>query len=159
MAKAARPFAHFQLVGPRYFDAVGIRFAGGRAFDNRDTSVSAKVCIINEEFARRYLGDRDPLGASIDTLGETRQVVGVIRQVKVDGPADQGTLEIYVPYTQSESEGMALAVRTSGDPLAMIKPVVAAIRREMANAAAEPHTTPTAIKAIPSRKTRPRTID
>jgi putative ABC transport system permease protein len=127
--KAARPFAHFQLVGSRYFDAVGIRLARGRAFDDRDTASSAKVCIINEEFARRYFGDRDPLAASIDTLGEPWQVVGVIRQVKVEGPADQGTLEIYVPYTQSEAEGMALAVRTSADPLAMIKPVVAAIGR------------------------------
>jgi hypothetical protein len=106
---------------------VGIRLARGRAFDDRDTAASGRVCIVNEEFARRYFGDRDPLAAFIDTLGPPWQVVGVIRQVKVEGPADQGTLEIYVPYTQSEAQGMALAVRTSGDPLAMIKPVVAAI--------------------------------
>jgi len=123
---AARPFAHFQLVGPGYFDAVGIRFARGRAFNNRDTEVSTKVCIVNEALARRYFEDRDPLGALINTLGEPWQVVGVIRQVKVEGPADPGVLEIYVPYTQSEAGGMALAVRTSGDPLAMAKPVAAA---------------------------------
>jgi putative ABC transport system permease protein len=127
--KAARPFAHFQLVGPRYFDAVGVRFARGRAFNNRDTSTSTKVCIINEEFAQRYFGDRDPLSASIETLGEPWQIVGVIRQVKVEGPADRGTLEIYVPYTQSQADGMALAVRTSGDPMQLAKPVVAAIGR------------------------------
>jgi len=126
---AARPFAHFQLAGPRYFDAVGIRMARGRAFNNRDTSTSTKVCIINEEFARRYFEDRDPLSGLINSINESWQVVGVIHQVKVEGPADRGTLEIYVPYTQSEAGSMALAVRTSGDPLAMEKAVAAAIGR------------------------------
>ena len=88
MPSAARPFAHFQLASPRYFEAVGIRLARGRAFDQRDKANSLPVCIINEEFARRYFEGRDPVGALINTVGETRQVVGVIRQVKVQGPAD-----------------------------------------------------------------------
>jgi putative ABC transport system permease protein len=126
---ASRPSAHIQLVGPMYFDAVGIRFARGRPFNSRDTEVSAKVCIINEALARGYFADRDPLGAFINTLGGPRQVVGVIRQVRVDGPADSAALEIYVPYTQSEAGGMALSVRTLGDPLTMTKPVAVAIAR------------------------------
>jgi putative ABC transport system permease protein len=125
--KAARPFAHFQLASPKYFDAVGIHIARGRAFNDRDTTKSTPVCIINEEFAHRYFADRDPLGALINTVGEQRQVVGVIRQVKVEGPTDAKALEIYVPYTQSEAGSMALAVRTAGDPLAMVKAVQSAI--------------------------------
>ncbi len=126
---AARPFAHFQVVGARYFEAVGIRLARGRAFDGSDTAKSVPVCIINEELARRYFEGRDPVGAWITAGTEVRRVVGVIRQVKVQGPADGAALEIYVPYTQSEAENMALAVRTSGDPLAMARAVEAAIRR------------------------------
>jgi len=84
---------------------------------------------VNEEFARRYFEGSDPLGGLINTIGETRQIVGVIRQVKVQGPGDANALELYVPYTQSESGTMALAVRTIGEPLASLTAVQAAISR------------------------------
>lgn len=126
---AARPFAHLQVSSPRYFETVGIRFALGRPFDPRDTAHGAPVCIVNEEFARRYLDGRDPLSWSLNTVGAVRQVVGVIRQVKVQGPADATAPEIYVPYTQVPDSNLALAVRTAGDPLAMVKTVKAAIAR------------------------------
>jgi putative ABC transport system permease protein len=125
---AARPFAHFQLASPKYFDAVGIRVAMGRAFDERDTVKATKVCIINEEFARRYFDGRNPLGAMINTQSELRQVVGVIHQVRVYGSNDGKALEIYIPSTQSRYFWPeTLAVRTAGDPLALNKPVQAAI--------------------------------
>jgi predicted lysophospholipase L1 biosynthesis ABC-type transport system permease subunit len=66
----------------------------------------------------------------INVQNELRQIVGVIRQVRVEGPTDGKALEIYVPYTQSRFFWPeTLAVRTAGDPLAMAKPVQAAIRR------------------------------
>jgi putative ABC transport system permease protein len=127
---AARPFAHFQLATPKYFDAVGIRLMTGRAFNERDTAKATVVCIINEEFARRYFDGRNPLGAVINVQNEPRQVVGVIRQVRVEGPTDAKSLEIYVPYTQSRYFWPeTLAVRTAGDPMALDKPVQAAIGR------------------------------
>ncbi len=127
---AARPFAHFQLATPKYFDVVGIRVMIGRGFNERDTAKSTVVCIINEEFARRYFDGRSPLGAMIDVQNELRQVVGVIRQVRVEGPTDGKALEIYVPFTQSRFFWPeTLAVRTAADPLAMAKPVQAAIGR------------------------------
>ena len=89
---AARPFAHFQLATPNYFDAVGIRVMMGRPFNERDTAKSTVVCIINEEFARRYFNGRNPVGAMIDVQNELRQVVGVIHQVRVEGPTDAKSL-------------------------------------------------------------------
>jgi hypothetical protein len=74
----------------------------GRGFNERDTAKSTVVCIINEEFARRYFDGRSPVGAMINVQNELRQVVGVIRQVRVQGPTDGNSLEIYVPYTQSQ---------------------------------------------------------
>ncbi len=126
---AARPFAHFQFASPGYFDAVGIRMLRGRPFDTRDTAHSQPVCIVNEEFARKYLSERDPLTWSINTQGAARQVVGVIRQVKVQGPADANSVEIYVPNTQFSVPGMALAVRTVGSPRETLNTVKAAVAR------------------------------
>ena len=94
-----------------------------------DTSNSMPVCVVNEELARKYLEGGDPVGALISAaVRSSGQVVGVIRQVKVEGPADQ-VPEIYVPYTQTEPKSMALAVRTTGDPLSMVKAVQRAIGR------------------------------
>jgi len=132
---AARPFAHFQFASPGYFDAIGIRMIRGRPFDTRDTAHSEPVCIVNEEFARRYLSERDPLTWSINTQGAARQVVGIIRQVKVQGPADANSLEIYVPNTQFNVPGVALAVRTVGAPretLSTVKAAVARVDRNLA---------------------------
>jgi len=59
-----------------------------------------------------------------------REIVGVIRQVKVEGPAEkQNALEIYVPITQNPWFGATLAVKTAGNPIAMAQSVRAAIAR------------------------------
>src|SRR5262249_56009522 len=63
--KASEPSAHYQMVGPRYFETLGIDVLRGRAFTDRDTRTSAPVCIVNEEFARRHLKGRDPIGMRV----------------------------------------------------------------------------------------------
>jgi ABC-type antimicrobial peptide transport system permease subunit len=58
-----------------------------------------------------------------------REVVGVVHQVKISGPAARNELEIYVPITQNPWFGASIAVRTAGDPLALVPAVKAAIAR------------------------------
>jgi putative ABC transport system permease protein len=130
--------AHYQMVGVRWFDTLGISLLRGRAFDDHDDSTSTQVCIVNEEFVRQYLRGRGPIGARVrvqamDMRGPTpveREIVGVIRQVKVEGPAEkQNNLEIYVPLKQNAWFGAALAVKTLENPLKMAQSVRAAIAR------------------------------
>jgi len=136
--EANAPSAHYQMVGARYFDTLGIRLLRGRAFTGHDTASSAPVCIVNEELARRYLNGRDPLGALVRVQAMTpggpkpvvRQVVGVIGQVKVEGLGEkQDNLEIYVPIAQNAWYRASIAVRTAGDPLALAAAVRAAVSR------------------------------
>ena len=131
-----QPAAHYQMVGPRYFEVLGIQISRGRGFTDRDTAAVAPVCIINEELMHRYFKDRDPIGASIsvsamDPEGPkpiVRQVVGVIRQVKVESPADKGDMfEIYVPLEQNAWYSATLAVKTDGAPMSFVTAVRAAI--------------------------------
>ncbi len=91
--ESRRPAAHYQIVGARYFETLGIPLEAGRTFDARDTARSAPVAIVNHEFARRYLENRRPLGARIrvqamDSRGPIpveREIVGVSGQVRVEG--------------------------------------------------------------------------
>ncbi len=132
------PAAHYQMVGPQYFQTLSISFLRGRAFTEHDQASSTPVCIVNEEFARQYLQGREPLGtrvrvSAMDMRGPTpvvREIVGVIRQVKVEGPAEKkNALEIYVPMAQNAWFGASLAVNTFGDPMKLAPPVRAAIAR------------------------------
>lgn len=135
---AHQPAAHYQIIGPRYFDALGIRLLRGRAFTDRDTAATTPVCIVNEEFARRHLAGRDPIGRlvsvqAMDPGGPkpvVREVVGVVRQVKVEGPGEkENALEIYVPIAQNPWYSASIAVRTAGDPMSLAPAVKAAIAR------------------------------
>ena len=133
-----QPAAHYQIVSAKYFETLGIQLLQGRAFTDRDTSATTQVCIVNEEFVRRYLKGRQPIGAyvSVDAMDPTgpkptvREVVGVIRQVKVEGIGErENALEIYVPVTQNPWFAASLAVRTAGDPMSLAPAVKAAIAR------------------------------
>jgi putative ABC transport system permease protein len=130
------PAAHYQMINADYFRTLGIEFQQGRAFTAQDTASSAQVCIINEELARRYFKDRDAVGSTLTVeamdLGGPkpvrREIVGVVRQVKIDGLGEaKNEPEIYVPITQNAWFESAIAVATSGDPMALAPTVKRAI--------------------------------
>ena len=130
--------AHYQIVSAGYFRALGIDLVRGRSFTDHDTAATAPVCMVNEEFARRHLGHREPIGAlvsvqSMDLKGGptpvVREVVGVIRQVAEQPGEKQRPLEIYVPIAQNPWFSASLALRTAGDPMALLPAVNAAIAR------------------------------
>ncbi|MEO8025020.1 MAG: ABC transporter permease [Bryobacteraceae bacterium] len=136
--EAKQPAAHYQMVGVRYFETLGIPLMAGRAFESRDNANSTPVCIVNEEFARRYLKDRDPLGAfvsisAMDMRGPTpvtRQVVGVSRQVKVDSLGEpENAVEVYVPIQQNPWYSASLSIKAEGDPVALTSAVREAVRK------------------------------
>jgi len=120
------------------FETLGIPLVRGRAFTDRDTAAATPVCIVNEEFVRRYLKTREPIGTQVsvqamDLRGPTpvvRDIVGVIHQVKVEGPGEkQNTVEIYVPIAQNAWDSASIAVQTAGDPMALLPAVKATIAR------------------------------
>jgi putative ABC transport system permease protein len=139
---ARRPIAHYELISPRYFEAMGIPMLRGRAFTAADTSESAQVCIVNEEFVRRYLADRDPIGAKLDVQSLdfppktfTREVVGVARQVKERPNARENQVQIYVPIAQNAFYGTTIVARTAGAPAAFVPAIKAAVARARKNMA------------------------
>jgi len=87
---------------------------------------------------RRYLHGKPAVGTHIrvqamDPRGPTlveREIVGVIRQVKVDGLGEKEPApEIYVPIVQNAWFFGVLAVRTTGDPFALLRPVKSVISK------------------------------
>lgn len=132
------PSANYQMVNPNYFETLGIVVIRGRAFTDQDTAQSRQVCIVNEELVHEFLQGRETIGTHlvVSGMGATgpksveREIVGVIRQVKVEGLGEKiNSPEVYVPLTQNSWYWTAIAVRAEGNPLAVLTGAKAAIAR------------------------------
>ena len=104
-----------------YFDVVGIRVLRGRALSDADVT-GAPVVVLSEEAVRRYLPDRDPIGATIGINGD-RTVVGVVNSVRLGGPESEVRPEAYMPITPKSAFGADLVIKTGG-PAEAIAPAV-----------------------------------
>ncbi len=118
------PCAEYRSITPGYLNAIGIRLVKGRAITDQDTDSSEPVAMINEEMARKYWPDRDPVGMKVtsDTgLHISRRIVGVVTSVKHFGPGSDAAPELYIPYAQDPwPQTMTLVLETIGDPESLI---------------------------------------
>ena len=66
------------VVGPRYFETMGIALVRGRGFRWTDRQGAPPVVIVNQAFVRRSVKDGDPLGMFVRTGDEAfAEIVGV----------------------------------------------------------------------------------
>ncbi len=117
-------------VGGDYFRAMQIPLRRGRVFTDEDDARAAPVAIINETAARRYFPDADPIGRRLASTSDRilRQIVGVVADVRFDGPAKGGQEELYIPYRQLPWPEMTIVVNSQ----ASADEVIAALRRHVA---------------------------
>jgi predicted permease len=118
--------AVYRLIRPNYFKTMGATLLQGRDFTARDQESSPRVMIINHALARRYWPNENPLGKRIVFADETepREIVGVVGDLKQGEWIGKPNSEIYLPHLQSPKQpSLALVVRTSGDPLQLVRAV------------------------------------
>ncbi|MFN0103084.1 MAG: ABC transporter permease [Bryobacteraceae bacterium] len=76
-------------ISPGFLETLGVPILAGRGFDDRDMHDKADVrfrsAIVNETFARRYFGERSPLGVRLG-LGSAPDTRADIEIVGVMGP-------------------------------------------------------------------------
>ena len=129
-------------VSPEYFPAMGLRVLRGRAFDANDRLGAPSVAIINDLAARRYFPGRDPLGQIVTFRGGETRIVGVVQNVRLNGPEAEWRTELYVPLAQEpqpfDIAGAELVVRTVGSVQPAALAVQEAIRPALAGPASEP---------------------
>jgi predicted permease len=141
------PLTSYRIVSPGYFDALNIPIVRGRDLTDRDQLGAPPVAIINQEMARRYWPDSDPLNDRIVAFPgrvpddePTRQIVGIVANVRDGMALDQEQQPIvYVPLTQlfdresaAQAGSLAWIVRTHGEP----GPLARVIEREISAASA-----------------------
>jgi predicted permease len=135
-----------RIVSPQYFAAMRLRLVAGRTLSVADTAASPPAIVVNQSFARKYLGDQ-PVGVHIPQRGARAgfrfrddrtdwQVVGVVddmRQDSVDAPLQP---ELFAAFTQIALGGIRnfdpiLVIRTAADPASYV-PILRTLVREEA---------------------------
>lgn len=123
--------AEWQFATPGYPEIMGIPLRAGRTFNEGDIEGNQEVIIINESLARRYYGNRDPLGTTISVFQEPATVVGVVGDVAHNGLTGSVRERFYRPHAQINGfaqRSLTVTLATETDPRAMIAPARQVLR-------------------------------
>jgi predicted permease len=111
---------HLAVVGPRFFEAMGIALRSGRGFLERDRAGVQPVAIVNQALADRLWPGADAVGRFLEappysgTVPPPMQVIGVAANTRHTSLLG-GTppLVLYLPFLQAPDPRATILVKTS----------------------------------------------
>jgi len=115
-----------------YFETMKVPLIRGRFFNEQDKKDSQPVVVIDENMARTYWPNNDPVGKRLKRGGANSDapwltVIGVVGSVKQYALDTDSRVALYTPHLQTPSSVMYVAVRTTSDPAS----IAAAVTREV----------------------------
>jgi len=120
------------VVGPGFFETLGIPVVLGRAIESRDGLTAPKVAVVNEKLVRKYFHGDNPIGHMLQFGNEKRprdfEIVGVVKDTRYSRLREEAPPTVYLPYLQEPGIWSALTfeVRAEAEPGSL----VAAIRQQ-----------------------------
>ncbi len=128
------------VVGPHYFETLGIRLAAGRTIGEQDTPGSLHVAVVNQAFVRAFVPRGNPIGMRLSpgppfkAPGYT--IVGVAANARYASAAKPAGPMLFLPAFQLPgimATANEIEVRASGDPARVTGEVRQAIHSVDAN--------------------------
>jgi predicted permease len=119
----------YTLVGPGYFQTLGVPLLKGRDFSPQDGLGTSRVMIINELMAQRFWPGQDPIGKHANVGGGPREVIGVVKAVKFRNIREKPEPLSFWPLEQQlgaknmpspPADKWDLLIRTQGDHQSLI---------------------------------------
>jgi predicted permease len=120
------------VVGPDFFRTLGVPVLAGRDFADSDTATSPHVGIINEQFAKRFFPNQNPLGHNIgpDNIDWQMTIVGVVKDHKYRSIDEEPIPMAWYMYAQIPITGaMHAEMRVHGEPLAILPSARSALQQ------------------------------
>jgi predicted permease len=135
-AEISNVYTHY--VGPRFVETFRIPVLFGRTIGDSDIEGAPKIALVNNAFARRYLGDGNPVGRrfGFEAAKDAEiAIVGVVGDARYGEMRDDPPPTVYFPYAQHLDilEFMTFEVRTAGDPRNLIPAVRQVVQNLDAN--------------------------
>jgi predicted permease len=132
-------------VSPGYLRAIGARLLEGRWLDEGHGLDQPPALLVNRSLARRFFGDKSPLGLSVDIGGRRWRVVGVVEDMRSRGldldPEPRAYLDPVRMNADARAAGWAtlgfdatplflsFAARVNGDPTNLVADVRRVVRQ------------------------------
>jgi len=124
----------FNVVGPEYFQTLGIPLLKGRRFTTHDGPQSTKVILINDVVAQRYWPNQNPIGRRVTFRGgvdqpvEPWEIIGIVATSKLRTIREKPRPIMYLPMPQcpwfkTPDHRLcvpSLLMRAQGDPRALV---------------------------------------
>ena len=128
------PFnATFGVISPSFLTTMQIPLLEGRDFTVDDGPSSPPVVLVSQALAQHLWGKADAVGQHVQ-LGcsdpTTAEVVGVVRDTKVDSLGEPPQAHFYRPFAQRYTGLATVVVETSVDPASVARTVSSLIRGE-----------------------------
>jgi predicted permease len=128
------PDVDHNMVGPRYFEAMGMPIVMGRSLLPEDVAKSRHVAVINETMARTFFGNESPVGYTFSIEGEpgtatklsewlNLEVVGVVKDAKYMDLDEKPMPAAFYPHSQHPGFLYTLIARYSGDPAVLAQAI------------------------------------
>lgn len=136
----------YRIVTPGYFEAAGIRLLDGRTISASDRSDTERVAVVNEAFARTYLGPGSATGKSIGgDGGRPARVVGVVANAAEKGLTDAVEPVRYVAVAQmpwlDDAESIVIRAAPGVEEVSLLEPARRTIARVAPSVAIQETTT------------------
>jgi putative ABC transport system permease protein len=114
-----------------YFDTMGLTILQGRNFSVDDSFDAPRVAIVNQQFAKHYWPNTDPIGKRFRLADSEKtwvQVVGLAKTAKYVFIAEPPTEFVYLPYRQKKPQQMIMLAQSIGDPSGLAAPLRDVVR-------------------------------
>jgi putative ABC transport system permease protein len=138
-ALGAEPLLEIRWVSPKYLETMRIPLLVGRMFTQQewaDSGAAGRSAVINQYMARHFwktpeaaIGKRISFGVATDTTRRWITIVGVAADIKHKQLTSAPDFQGYMPYRQGGWNTATIVVRTSGEPSAATRTVLAAVKQ------------------------------
>ena len=130
------PLLNVAVVDPEYFETLQIPLVSGRHIETGDRTGQPLVALVSERVAKKFFAGASPIGerlrlggsGQVNDTRSWRTIVGVVRDTRTDGLAEDPRGTLYLPRAQEEMRGGWVIVR-SGPPA---EQMTAQLRRALA---------------------------
>ena len=126
------PFSRVSVVGPGFFQTLGVAAVEGRLLDEGDDAEREPVVVVNRSFAERFFPGESPVGRQIltgglDSKGAWARVVGVVPDLRMNGQRPGQPEGILIPLYQRPQRSINLILHSSADAMELAALVRAAV--------------------------------
>lgn len=118
----AQAYVDDNVVGQDFFATMGIPILAGRSFNHADTETSLPVAVINQQLAKEYFPNINPVGRTFLSNKKDIEIIGISGDTRYSDLRNDPPATFYTLYSQqSKSQpSMTFEISTNLEPSAIV---------------------------------------